>query len=69
MKTKLKQKMQRLFVLMLSIAMTFGIIPAVEVKAAEKITTISASTISILAGTKMSDAFQNLQYDTSKLTL
>ena len=67
MKTKLKQKRQSLFALILSIAMVFSMMPAMEVKANEKISTVSATTMTILAGTNISEALKSVQFDESKM--
>ena len=70
---KTKRKTGKLLSLVLAFVLALGALPVmpggVTAKAAETISTVSATTIPLLAGTSMKDVFTGVTFDTSKMTM
>ena len=69
---KTKRKTGKLLSLVLAFVLALGALPVmpggVTSKAAETISTVSATTMTIVDGTKISDALKSVQFDTSKMS-
>ena len=63
----MKQIMKKAISIIICCVMLVGLMPAMEVKADEKISTVSATTITILAGTNISEALKSVQFDETKM--
>ena len=68
---KLKKRLHRLLSVLLCCVLLVGMMPAVETKATESISSVSVSTIPILANTKIADLFAatGVTFDEAKMTL